>query len=87
MNETEVAERIEAYAREHFAISSTDPRFGRDVDLFDGGYVDSLGLAEMLEYLESEWGVAVSDEELLSDEFATIDGMATTICRLRGEAP
>ncbi len=81
-----MAERVEAYVREHFAISPTDPRFGRDIDLFDGGYVDSLGVAEMLEFVESEWGVEVSDEELLSDEFATIDGMATTICRLREEA-
>jgi len=82
MTESEVADKIEAFVRDQFAISPTDPGFGRDADLFDGGYVDSLGLAEMLEYVEREWGVAVPDEELLDEEFATIDGMARTICRL-----
>ena len=84
MSPGEVAQRIEVFVRDQFAISPTDPGFGRDADLFDGGYVDSLGLAEMLEYVEREWGVSVPDEELLSDEFATIDGMARTICRLGG---
>ena len=82
MTESEVADKIEAFVRDQFAISPTDPGFGRQADLFDGGYVDSLGLAEMLEYVEREWGVAVPDEELLDEEFATIDGMARTICRL-----
>jgi acyl carrier protein len=86
LNEHDVADRIERFAREQFAISPTDPRFGRDVDLFEGGYVDSLGVAEMLEFLEHEWGVAISDDELLADEFATIAGMARTICSLREAA-
>jgi hypothetical protein len=56
LNEHDVADRIERFAREQFAISPTDPRFGRDVDLFEGGYVDSLGVADMLEFFGARVG-------------------------------
>lgn len=85
MNQAEVAERIEGFVRTQFSISPSDPRFGRDADLFGGDYVDSVGLAELLAYVEEEFGVSVPDDDLLSDEFATIDGMARTVCRLAGQ--
>ena len=82
MTEAEVAERLERFVREQFAIDAGDSRFGRSVDLFEGAYVDSVGLAEMLAFIEEEFGVTVPDEELLSEEFGTIDGMAAAVCRL-----
>ena len=82
MNEPEVADGIEEFVRKHFSVSASDPNFGRQTDLFDGGYVDSVGLAEMLGFIEERFGVTVPDEELLSEEFASIDGIARTVCRL-----
>lgn len=83
MEESEVAARLEGFLRNHFSISPNDPRFGRDVDLFDGGYVDSVGLAEMLGFVEEEFGVEVPDDDLVSDEFTTIDGIASVVGRLK----
>jgi acyl carrier protein len=82
VNQPEVVESIEQFVRAQFSISPSDPRFGRDVDLFEGGYVDSVGLAELLAFIEAEFGVSVPDDDLLSEEFATIDGMARTVGRL-----
>lgn len=76
------AERIETFVRETFEIAPTDPRFGRDVDLFEGGYVDSIGLTELLAFIEGEFEVSIPDEDLASDEFMTIGGMATVVARL-----
>lgn len=82
MNQPEVAGRIEQFVRTQFSISPSDPRFGPGADLFEGGYVDSVGLAELLAHIEQEFGVSVPDDDLLADEFATIEGMAHTVCRL-----
>ncbi len=76
------AERIEGFVRETFEVSATDPRFGRDVDLFEGGYVDSVGLTELLAFIEAEFAISIPDEDLASDEFMTIGGMATIVGRL-----
>jgi acyl carrier protein len=82
MTEPEVAARTEDWVRQQFSVNASDPRFARDVDLFEGGYVDSVGLAELLAFLEDEFSVGIPDEVLMSDEFATIDGIARIVCRL-----
>ena len=84
MTEAEVAETIEAFVRKQFSIAASDPRFGRDVDLFENSYVDSVGLAELLGFIEDEFQITVPDDDLLSDDFASIDGIARTVCRLAG---
>lgn len=83
MSEPEFAARIEAFVRETFAVADSDARFARDLDLFEQGYVDSVGLIELLAFIESDLGVEVPDEELASDEFMTIEGMARVLERLR----
>ena len=82
MTEPEVAARTEDWVRGHFSVNAADPRFARDADLFEGGYVDSVGLAELLAFLEEEFSVEIPDEVLVSDEFATIEGIARIVCRL-----
>jgi acyl carrier protein len=82
LNQPDVARRAEEWVRSHFAISPSDPRFSREADLFEGGYVDSVGLAELLGFIEEEFAVEVPDDELVSDGFTTIDGIARVICRL-----
>jgi acyl carrier protein len=84
MDEREVAERTEAYLRRQFNIDSGDRRFGRTVDLFEGGYVDSLGLVELLQFIQDEFDVEIPDEDILSDDFTRIDGIARIVCRRGG---
>jgi acyl carrier protein len=84
VNERDVAARIESFVRETFDVAPTDPNFGRELDLFESGYVDSVGLTELLAFIEDEFSIEVPEDELLSDEFVSIDGMAGVIARLRG---
>jgi acyl carrier protein len=77
-----IGDDLERFVRQTFAVDSGDPNFDRSVDLFDAGYVDSVGITEMLAYITETYGIDIPDEHLLSDEFATIDGMATVIGRM-----
>ncbi|HMC53733.1 MAG TPA: acyl carrier protein [Gemmatimonadaceae bacterium] len=79
---SDVAARIETFVREHFRVAGHDTRFSRRAPLFDLGYVDSVGVIELLEFVNEQFGVRIPDEALLSDEFTTIDGMAVVIRRL-----
>jgi len=81
LTEQVAAERLERFIRETFKVGERDSRFSRAVELFEGGYVDSVGMVELLGFVEEEFGVTLSDEDLLSDEFTTIDGMAGIISR------
>ena len=86
MNPQAIADRIEQFVRVQFDVDSNDGGFDRTVDLFALGYVDSVGFAELLAFLSEEFGVDVPEDDLLSDEFLRIDGMATIVSRLTFDA-
>ncbi len=77
----EVAERLEAFVRTQYSISADDPAFNRDIDLYDLGYVDSIGLVELLAFIKASFEVEIEEDDLLSDEFSNINGMAEIVCR------
>jgi D-alanine--poly(phosphoribitol) ligase subunit 2 len=81
-----IATRIEAFVRSQFDVNPSDDGFDRTVDLFQLGYVDSVGFAELLAFLAEEFGVDIPEDDLLSDEFLRIDGMARIVSRLTVEA-
>jgi acyl carrier protein len=76
--------RIEKFIRDQFSVSPTDPEFNREVDLFERGYLDSVGYVELLEFLSQEFGVEVPDEDLLDDDFSSITGIARIVSRNLG---
>jgi acyl carrier protein len=47
-----------------------------DQDLREFAGFDSLGILELLVWLESEFSIAIPDEELIVDNFTSIDKMA-----------
>lgn len=83
MNPAEVADRVETFVRRQFNVSSSDPGFDRRIDLFESGYVDSVGVAELLEYLTQQFDVEIPESELFSDEFSSIEGIASIVGRLQ----
>lgn len=49
------------------------------LNLFEAGVLDSLSFVNLLLYIESEFGVRVSFEELDMDRFSSIDGICNYI--------
>jgi acyl carrier protein len=82
VKEPEVAASVEEFVRRQFNVSDSDPGFDRKVDLFENGYVDSVGVAELLEYVTQQFEVEIPEEDLFSDDFANIDGIAGIVARL-----
>ncbi len=80
-----IASRIEAFIRTRFEVDPNDDDFDRAVDLYDRGYIDSVGFVELLAFLGKEFRVEIPEEDLLSDEFLTIDGIAIIVARLSAE--
>ncbi|TMR22440.1 acyl carrier protein [Nonomuraea turkmeniaca] len=78
-----VADAIEHFVRQHAIVADDDHGFNREVDLFDTGYIDSLGLVTLTSHLECTFEVTLSEEDLFHEDFATIDGMARLIVARR----
>ena len=83
--QTTIASRIEAFVRSQFEVDPTDDGFDQTVDLFELGYVDSVGFAELLAFFAEEFGVDVPEDDLMSEDFMNIDGMARIVSRLTSD--
>lgn len=81
----EIENNIEQFVRDQFNVSPTDPGFDREVDLFEYGYVDSVGVVELLEFVQKEFSVEIPDDDLLADDFSTVAGIARIVLRNSAE--
>lgn len=71
MSSQPITARIKAYLIEHFP-SARDHALGDEDHLLANGILDSLGVLDLVGYLEQEFGIAVSDDDLLPEHFETL---------------
>ena len=57
--------------------------FGRDDALLEEGIIDSLGLLEVVTFIETEFDVFVDDADVTLDSFGSVNAMATYVETLR----
>lgn len=73
----EVVERtICSFIVDHFLFGDASTTPARDLPLVRNGLVDSTGILEIVTFLESEFGVHTSDDELAIDNFGSIATIA-----------
>jgi acyl carrier protein len=57
---------------------------GDDEPLLDAGLIDSMGIFELATHIENTCGVKIEDEELLPENFNSINDIAAFVNRKRG---
>jgi acyl carrier protein len=45
-------------------------------NLIEAGVIDSLGIMKLVTYLEETFSISISDDELIPDNFETIDAIS-----------
>lgn len=74
---------IEAHIKKRYQVSQFDSGFQHDINLWEQGYLDSLGVTEVVEYLEHTFDVSIPESSLFDEQFGTIAGMARIVESLR----
>ena len=72
----DIAASLETYVRREFRIIGNEQPLFRDEHLFEGGYVDSAGVVELIMFIESTFNVKLEDQHVFSEQFTTINGIA-----------
>ena len=54
--------------------------------MFQDGFFDSMGFALLIEFLEEKFHLTASDEDLVEDNFKSIDAIADFINRKKNPA-
>ena len=67
----DVASRIRDFIRAELLFENSDERLENDTPLLDG-ILDSLGLMQLVAFLEEEFDVEMDDEDITADHFRTV---------------
>ena len=73
MEELLVVGRIRSFLGRQFPLTKD---LGDEQPLLGGGLVDSLGILEVVSFLESEFNVSVADEDLSPENFGSVRQLA-----------
>lgn len=68
-----VRERIVRFVVDDLLLGDESRRPAGEASLLDAGVIDSTGILELIEYLESEFGVHVEDSETIPENLDGID--------------
>ena len=83
MEQDLVAERIRNFLGQHFPATRN---VQDEQSLLGGGLIDSLGILEVVTFLEKEFGFVVSDEELLPENFESVRSLSNFVQQKRNGA-
>ena len=77
--EKNVKNTLRDYIIQYASIEPDDPDFSDDVDLFDYGFVYSLGATEIVLFLEETFGIEITQADITLYPMNTIDEIAGVV--------
>ena len=75
----DVAETLEKYIVEELMVKDASTKIDPDASLISSGVVDSLALLRLISFIEEKFGVLIEDEEVIPDNFETLNIMKSFI--------
>lgn len=79
METMDTRETIRGFIRQSFLKESRGNNFHDDVSFIDGGIIDSVGVLELVAFLEETFGFRVEDEELIPENLDSVDKLVTYV--------
>ena len=72
-------DRLRTFLLDEFGADVARDDLTDDFPLIDRGVVDSLGIFQLMAFIEGEYGVEIDDVELVYDNFRDLDAIARLI--------
>ena len=86
MTETEIVDETRRYITENFLYARPGRVVGEDEHLMERGIVDSMGMMELIEFLEVRFAVQPADDEITEQNFSTLRRIAVFVAHKRRAA-
>jgi len=65
--------QIRRYILENFLFTDDETRLRDDASFLEEGIVDSTGVLELVMFVEETFGIEVADEEILPENFDSVE--------------
>ena len=76
MDKENTTPKIRNFLAQQFPMTK---KVGDDEPLLKNGLIDSLGILEIVTFLEKEFDVAISDDELLPENFESLSSLSNFV--------
>lgn len=76
--------RIHNFLMEKFPLARKSG-IARDTALLEKGILDSLGILDVVSFLESEFSITISDEELVPENFQNLSALSSFVRMKNGK--
>lgn len=80
MTVAQIADQIAAYVRETF-IADPTANVPLSRSLVEEGIIDSYGIIDIVEFIEREYSVSIPNEDLVRENFGSINMMSAYVQR------
>ncbi len=78
----EIRDKVYDYIVENLLLGAADD-LDESASLLDAGILDSTGAMELVAFLEQEFGIRITDTEIIADNLDSIDRICALVSRKR----
>lgn len=85
VDESVIEEQLRAFLAENFILEDGGKGLERDESLTQSGVLDSMGVLELIMFIEEKFGVAIPEEDTLPENLDSIERVVSYVSnRLSG---
>ena len=70
---------VQEFIESNFRYKTDTNEISIDKSLLDSGLIDSAGILELVTFIESQFNVEVTDEDIIPDHFETINHIVSFV--------
>jgi acyl carrier protein len=75
----DIKDQIRQHIAQNLLFSDSGFKYDDDASFLEEGIVDSLGIMDLVNFIEETFGLAVADEDLTPDNFDSVNKLANYI--------
>lgn len=81
----DTASRIQYYLEEHYALSRKGIQLRHNTLLLEKKIIDSVGMLELIGFVEKTFSITVPDEDISPEHFGTVEKITAYIARRQSQ--
>jgi acyl carrier protein len=83
MLQSQVTARVRDYVTENFLYLRPDFSIGENDSLLGKGIIDSMGVIEVITFVQDEFGITIADDDITEENLGTLAAIARYVVNQR----
>ncbi len=79
----EIEQSVRAFITENFMVSGSESELKSTDSFLEKGLIDSMGVLEIVDFIEAQFSFSISDEDLLPENLDSIQLITAFVARNR----